>query len=166
MSLDERLELVEYIERTVDSAPIEVTEEQKAYRRALLSDSRTWPCTSLATTGLSRSPSRLFVLRNQRRTTLMLGQVRLHLNGTDDIRRYAHLLRTWLTDRHGVGLPHQAVTTPEPSSSSTGRTALCPRCGGIWVCPDPEPHAHADERRRCLNDRVPGGRTMRTTILA
>lgn len=30
MSLDGRLELVEYIERTIESAPIEVTEEQKA----------------------------------------------------------------------------------------------------------------------------------------
>lgn len=30
MSLDERLELVEYIESTVESAPVEVTEEQKS----------------------------------------------------------------------------------------------------------------------------------------
>jgi len=30
MSLDERLELVEYIESTMESAPVEVTEEQKA----------------------------------------------------------------------------------------------------------------------------------------
>ncbi len=30
MSLDERLELVEYIESTVDQSEIEVTEEQKA----------------------------------------------------------------------------------------------------------------------------------------
>jgi len=34
MSLDERLELVEYIESTVRSAPIEVTEEQKAMIRS------------------------------------------------------------------------------------------------------------------------------------
>lgn len=34
MSLDERLELVEYIERTVESAPIEVTEEQKVMVRS------------------------------------------------------------------------------------------------------------------------------------
>ena len=34
MSLDERLELVEYIESTVESAPIEVTEEQKAMIRS------------------------------------------------------------------------------------------------------------------------------------
>ena len=34
MSLDERLELVEYIESTVESAPIEVTEEQKALIRS------------------------------------------------------------------------------------------------------------------------------------
>ena len=34
MSLDERLELVEYIESTVESAPIEVTEEQKVLIRS------------------------------------------------------------------------------------------------------------------------------------
>lgn len=34
MSLDERLELVEYIESTVETAPIEVTEEQKASIRS------------------------------------------------------------------------------------------------------------------------------------
>lgn len=34
MSLDERLELVEYIESTVESVPIEVTEEQKALIRS------------------------------------------------------------------------------------------------------------------------------------
>ncbi len=34
MSLDERLELVEYVESTVDSAPIGVTEEQKAMIRS------------------------------------------------------------------------------------------------------------------------------------
>lgn len=34
MSLDERLELVEYIESTVESARIEVTEEQKAMIRS------------------------------------------------------------------------------------------------------------------------------------
>lgn len=34
MSLDERLELVEYIESTVESAPIEVTEEQRAMIRS------------------------------------------------------------------------------------------------------------------------------------
>jgi len=34
MSLDERLELVEYIERTVESEPIEVTGEQKAMIRS------------------------------------------------------------------------------------------------------------------------------------
>ncbi|MGI8700172.1 MAG: addiction module protein [Nocardioidaceae bacterium] len=33
MSLDERMELVEYIESTVDHAPIDVTEEQKAMIR-------------------------------------------------------------------------------------------------------------------------------------
>ena len=34
MSLDERLELVEYIESTVESSPIEVTEEQKTMIRS------------------------------------------------------------------------------------------------------------------------------------
>ncbi|MDQ3423771.1 MAG: addiction module protein [Actinomycetota bacterium] len=34
MSLDERLELVEYIESTVDQSQIEVTEEQKALIRS------------------------------------------------------------------------------------------------------------------------------------
>lgn len=34
MSLDERLELVEYIESTVESTPIDVTEEQKATIRS------------------------------------------------------------------------------------------------------------------------------------
>lgn len=34
MSLDERLELVEYIESTVEAVPIEVTEEQKALIRS------------------------------------------------------------------------------------------------------------------------------------
>lgn len=38
MSLDERLELVEYIERTVESAPIEVTKEQKAMIRSRASE--------------------------------------------------------------------------------------------------------------------------------
>lgn len=33
MSLDERMELVDYIESTVDHAPIDVTEEQKAMIR-------------------------------------------------------------------------------------------------------------------------------------
>ena len=34
MSLDERMELVEYIESTVESAPVEVTEEQKSTIRS------------------------------------------------------------------------------------------------------------------------------------
>ena len=34
LSLDERLELVEYIESTVESSPIEVTEEQKTMIRS------------------------------------------------------------------------------------------------------------------------------------
>ena len=34
MSLDERLELIEYIERTIESAPIEFADEQKAIIRS------------------------------------------------------------------------------------------------------------------------------------
>ncbi|WP_310528751.1 hypothetical protein, partial [Nocardioides sp.] len=45
--------------------------------------------------------SRSFVLRNQARTTLMLGLVRLHLNGTDNPRRYAELLRAHLDENAG-----------------------------------------------------------------
>lgn len=38
LSLDERVELVEYIESTVESAPVEVTEEQKAMIRSRAAD--------------------------------------------------------------------------------------------------------------------------------
>lgn len=50
--------------------------------------------------------SRSFVLRNARRTTTMLGLARLHLNGADDTRRYANLLRDWL-DSHSGAAPKQ-----------------------------------------------------------
>lgn len=46
--------------------------------------------------------SRSFVLRNARRTTTMLGLVRLHLNGVDNTRRYTTLLRDWLDTRQGT----------------------------------------------------------------
>lgn len=46
--------------------------------------------------------SRSFVLRNQRRTTTMLGLIRLHLNGTDSPSRYATALRAWLEANHGT----------------------------------------------------------------
>ena len=46
--------------------------------------------------------SRSFVLRNARRTTTMLGLVRLHLNGVDNTRRYSELLRAHLDARAGV----------------------------------------------------------------
>ncbi len=45
--------------------------------------------------------ARSFVLRNQRRTTTMLGLVRLHLNGLDNAVRYATLLRAWLDTNQG-----------------------------------------------------------------
>lgn len=47
MSLDERLELVEYIERTVESVPIEVTEEQRAMIRSRAADLRADPSIGL-----------------------------------------------------------------------------------------------------------------------
>ncbi|MHB1063020.1 MAG: addiction module protein [Georgenia sp.] len=47
MSLDERLELVEYIERTVEPAPIEVTEEQKAMIRSRAVELRADPSSGL-----------------------------------------------------------------------------------------------------------------------
>lgn len=52
--------------------------------------------------------SRSFVLRNARRTTTMLGLVRLHLNGVDDTRRYTTVLRDWLDSQHGVAPPQRA----------------------------------------------------------
>ena len=61
--------------------------------------------------------SRSFVLRNQRRTTLMLGLVRLHLNVTDDPRRYTELLRSWLTTNAGLALPSAPATTQEPATN-------------------------------------------------
>lgn len=46
--------------------------------------------------------SRSFVLRNQRRTTTTLGLIRLQLNGTDSVVRYATALRTWLEVNQGT----------------------------------------------------------------
>ena len=48
MSLDERLELVEYIERTVESEPIEVTDEQKAMIRSRAAELQADPSIGLA----------------------------------------------------------------------------------------------------------------------
>lgn len=48
MSLDERLELVEYIESTVDLATIEVTDEQKAMIRARAADLQADPSIGLS----------------------------------------------------------------------------------------------------------------------
>jgi hypothetical protein len=88
--------------------------------------------------------SRSFVLRNQRRTTLMLGLVRLHLNGTDDTRRDANLLSTGLTDRHGVGLPHRGVYDPGTSVLIDRKDRALPSLRRYLVCPYPEPYAHAE----------------------
>lgn len=47
MSLDERLELVDYIENTVDQSQIEVTEEQKALIRSRAAELETDPSIGL-----------------------------------------------------------------------------------------------------------------------
>jgi putative addiction module component (TIGR02574 family) len=47
MSLDERLELVEYIESTVESKPIEVTDGQKALIRSRAAELRADPSIGL-----------------------------------------------------------------------------------------------------------------------
>jgi len=59
--------------------------------------------------------SRSFVLRNQRRTTLMLGLIRLHLNGMDHQRRYTTLLRTWLDEHHGTAPGQRSSYDPGTS---------------------------------------------------
>ena len=51
--------------------------------------------------------SRSLVLRNARRTTTMLGLVRLHLHGSDDTRRYTTVLRDWLDAREGTAPPQR-----------------------------------------------------------
>jgi len=48
MSLDERLELVEYIESTVDQSTIEVTDEQKAMIRARAAELQADPSIGLS----------------------------------------------------------------------------------------------------------------------
>jgi len=52
LSLDERLELVEYIESTVESSPIEVTEEQKAMIRSRAAELEADPAIGLTWDGL------------------------------------------------------------------------------------------------------------------
>jgi len=47
MSLDERLELVEYIESTVESEQIEVTDDQKAMIRSRAAESQADPSIGL-----------------------------------------------------------------------------------------------------------------------
>jgi putative addiction module component (TIGR02574 family) len=47
MSLDERLELVAYIESTVESEPIEVTDEQKAMIRSRAAELQADPSVGL-----------------------------------------------------------------------------------------------------------------------
>lgn len=51
--------------------------------------------------------ARSFVLRNQRRTTALLGLVRLHLNGLDNVAQYAALLRARLDAGHGAAPPQR-----------------------------------------------------------
>jgi putative addiction module component (TIGR02574 family) len=52
LSLDERLELVEYIESTVESSPIEVTEEQKTMIRSRAAELQADPSIGLTWDGL------------------------------------------------------------------------------------------------------------------
>ena len=47
LSLDERLELVKYIESTVESAPIEVTEEEKVLIRSRAAELQEHPSIGL-----------------------------------------------------------------------------------------------------------------------
>jgi hypothetical protein len=66
------------------------------------------------------SDSRSFVLRNARRTTTLLGLVRLQLNGVDNARRYSELLLAQLNARGGVApaqrrLRHGQFGAPTPS---------------------------------------------------
>lgn len=53
MSLDERLELVEYIESTVESEPIEVPDEQKAMVRSRAAELQADPSIGLTWDGLN-----------------------------------------------------------------------------------------------------------------
>ena len=62
--------------------------------------------------------ARSFTLRNKRRTTTMLGLVREHLNGVDNERQYATLLRTCLDAHHGMA-PGQRGSYDEGTSRRT-----------------------------------------------
>lgn len=73
--------------------------------------------------------ARSFVLRNQRRTTAMLGLVRLHLNGVDNAGRYAALLAPGSIATTAPRPARAPATTPEPPAASPPNNAYQPRSG-------------------------------------
>jgi hypothetical protein len=70
--------------------------------------------------------SRAFCLRNQARTNLLLGLIRLHLNGVDDELTYYRLLRDDLTLRRGRPAPQRQLRDPYAGA----RAALAFAAGG------------------------------------
>ncbi len=77
----------------------------------------------------------------------MLGLVRLHLNGTDSLARYATALRAWLESHHGTPHtpPSARATTPGgglPSAVSDHTATVSgrqPRSGRTKMRPEPRP---------------------------
>ena len=71
--------------------------------------------------------SRSFVLRNKRRTNLLLGLVRNHLNGVDSERRYIAQLRKHLTrppsSRNAPATTPQPAPEPPPCSAAEPQSA-------------------------------------------
>lgn len=67
--------------------------------------------------------SRSFVLRNQDGTTLLLGLIRLHLNGTDNPRRYAEVLRASLDANGGHGPRQRPQVRHRHWPAAAARTA-------------------------------------------
>ena len=55
---------------------------------------------------------RKFVLRNRKRTNLMLGLITVNQNGWDDERAYAREIRLQLTERAGIAPPRHLITDP------------------------------------------------------
>jgi len=90
--------------------------------------------------------SRSLVLRNARRTTTMLGLVRLHLHGSDDTRRYTTVLRDWLDAREGTAPHSGAGTTRERGGDSKLTSSWRVRYGGEFR-PLPGPHRTATVSR-------------------
>lgn len=68
--------------------------------------------------------SRSFVLRNATRTNLLLGLVRLHLNGSDVERRYHQILRDHLASNGGQPTGQRNGYDPPPPAGITVRGSL------------------------------------------